>query len=98
MWIDPSAILLISASLRGIFVLSIQEGTSLGLFATRAYLIAHVVGPWADLPILTLYTLAAGQPCDKLSKGFHDAIKGHVIRDAEAFTPFQHLFSNLVYC
>jgi hypothetical protein len=36
--------LLIAASLKGLFVLPIQKGTSLGLFATRRSLIAHVVG------------------------------------------------------
>src|SRR5712691_3252090 len=43
-WIDPSAILITYASLRGLFVLPIQRGIFLGLFATGGSLIAHVVG------------------------------------------------------
>src|SRR5579875_2608485 len=44
MWTDPSAILIIGASLRGLFVLPLQEGTFLSLSATKCGLIAHVVG------------------------------------------------------
>src|SRR5579885_2479592 len=86
MWTDPSAILIIGASLRGLFVLPLQEGTFLSLSATKCGLIAHVVG-LASIPLtFSITTRRERVALHRWCGGLISAVSHHQIFERSSIT------------